>query len=93
VLGFRRRQVSATVAWQATALAAVAALVGVPAGVIACRVGWSRFAGSIGVVPTPSVPAWIALTAAASIVTANAIAYLPGRRAAALTPAEALRQE
>jgi hypothetical protein len=93
VLGFRRRQVSATVAWQATTLAVGAALVGVPAGVIAGRAGWSRFADTIGVVPTPTVPAWIPLAAVASVLLANAMAYVPGRRAGALAPAEALRQE
>ena len=63
VLGFRRRQVSGTVAWQASTLAVQAALIGVPLGLVVGRIGWRRFAGTIGVVPTPSVPSWIVLTA------------------------------
>src|SRR5207237_10929220 len=55
-LGFVRRQVSATVAWQATTLASVAALVGLPLGVISGRWVWNVFANPLGVVPACDVP-------------------------------------
>src|SRR5215218_6655493 len=55
-LGFVRQQVRGTLAWQATTLATVALLVGLPTGVAAGRWGWRMFAGQLGVLPDPVVP-------------------------------------
>ena len=55
-LGFTRRQLAATVAWQATAAVAVGAIAGVPLGIVLGRCLWDRFATQISVVPDPSVP-------------------------------------
>ena len=55
-IGFSRRQVSATVAWQGSTLAAVAILVGLPLGIVAGRWGWNLLADRLGVVPEP---AWV----------------------------------
>ncbi len=93
-LGFLRRQVSAAVAWQATALAAVALLVGLPLGVAGGRWAWALFAGSVGVGPTAVVPLGaIALTVPATLLLANAIAIGPGWSAARIKPAVTLRNE
>jgi ABC-type antimicrobial peptide transport system permease subunit len=93
-LGFLRRQVSAAVAWQATALAAVALLVGLPLGVAGGRWAWSLFAGSVGVGPNAGVPLGaIALMIPATLLLANAIAAIPGWSAARIRPAVTLRNE
>jgi ABC-type antimicrobial peptide transport system permease subunit len=93
-LGFVRRQVSAAVAWQATALAAVTLLVGLPLGLAGGRWAWALFAGSVGVGPGAAVPlSTIALVVPATLLLANAIAVGPGWAAARVRPAVALRTE
>ena len=93
-LGFLRRQVSAAVAWQATALAVVALLVGLPLGVAGGRWAWALFAGSVGVDPGADVPlSTIALMVPVTLLLANAIAAGPGWAAARVKPATALRNE
>jgi hypothetical protein len=52
-LGMRRSQLMRVVSWQASALAATAVLIGVPAGAVAGRWPWAPFAGSVG---TPRAP-------------------------------------
>jgi hypothetical protein len=93
-LGFVRRQVSATVAWQATTLASVALLIGLPLGVAVGRWGWTLFADTVGVLPVPVVdlpPLLIAIPV--TLLLANLIALIPGRVAAATRPAAVLRSE
>jgi ABC-type antimicrobial peptide transport system permease subunit len=93
-LGFLRRQVSAAVAWQGTALAAVALLVGLPLGVAGGRWAWALFAGSVGVGSAAAVPPGaIALMIPVTLLLANAIAAGPGWSAARIKPAVALRHE
>ena len=48
-MGFVRRQVTITVAWQATAMVAIALLVGMPIGVALGRWAWTLLAGQLGV--------------------------------------------
>ena len=93
-LGFTRRQVRAVVAWNATALAAAALLVGVPLGVVAGRWTWAAFADAAGVATsaTIDVPLML-LVIPATVVLANLIAAWPGRAAARLRPAGLLRTE
>jgi FtsX-like permease family len=89
-LGFTRRQLSATVAWQSTAAITVGAIVGVPLGIALGRALWDLFAGQISVVPQPTVPALtVVLIVAGALVTANLVALLPGW-VAGRTPAAAL---
>src|SRR5206468_13013976 len=59
-LGFRRRQILATVAWQSAILAAVALVFGIPSGVLLGRFGWALFADRLGIVSEPVI-AWIPL--------------------------------
>jgi ABC-type lipoprotein release transport system permease subunit len=93
-LGFSRRQVSSTVAWQATALAVVALLIGIPLGVFSGRWAWMLFADRLGVVPTPVVPiAAVLLAVPATIVVANLLAVVPGRIASRLKAGPVLRSE
>ena len=93
-LGFVRRQISATVAWQATTLASIALLIGLPLGVVIGRWGWTLFANQIGVLPVPVVdlpPLLIAIPV--TLLLANLIALIPGRLAAATRPAAVFRAE
>jgi ABC-type lipoprotein release transport system permease subunit len=93
-LGFKRGQVSSTVAWQATALAAMALLIGIPIGVIAGRLMWNVFADHLGVVPEAVVPAVaILLAIPATLFVANLLAVVPGRIASRQRPATVLRTE
>jgi ABC-type lipoprotein release transport system permease subunit len=93
-LGFTRGQVSASVAWQATALAAVALIIGIPLGLIAGRWSWSTFQRSFGAVASPIVaPLAFTVLALAVIVLANLIAAIPARLAARTRPAALLNAE
>jgi len=93
-LGFTRRQLSATVAWQATSTMVVGLLVGVPLGVVLGRVLWVQFAGQLDVLAEPSAPLTaIAVVAAVALVAANILAALPARYARAVPPSLVLRAE
>lgn len=93
-LGFERGQVSRAVAWQATTIAAIAILVGIPLGIAAGRWIWTTFANQLGVVPETVVPAFpTLLVIPAALIAANLIAALPARLAARTRPALALRAE
>ena len=93
-LGFVRRQVSATVAWQASTMAGLALLIGLPVGVVVGRWAWTLFANAIGVLPVSVVdlqPLFIAIPV--TLLLANLIALIPGRLAASTPPAAVLRSE
>lgn len=93
-LGFVRAQVRAAVVAQATSLALVTVIVGVPLGVILGRTAWLTFAERQGVVPEATLAAWpILALIPATILLANLVAALPGRAAARLAPATVLRTE
>jgi hypothetical protein len=93
-LGFTRRQVAATVRWQASIAVALGILVGVPLGTIVGRLLWERFASAIYVVARPTVPVvTIGLIALGALVLANLVAAVPGRRASRTRTAELLRAE
>jgi hypothetical protein len=93
-LGLVRSQVLRVVAWEASALAGAALLVGLPLGVLAGRWAWALFAGSAGVSGTADVPvALVLLAIPVTLVLANLIAAGPGWDAARLRPASVLRTE
>jgi ABC-type antimicrobial peptide transport system permease subunit len=93
-LGFDRRQVRATVAWQATTVAVLALGIGLPVGIIGGRWAWRTLASYLGALAEPRVPMVTVLALVPIILLlANAVAFLPGRRAARLQPAIALRAE
>jgi hypothetical protein len=77
-LGFVNVQVGATVLWQATTVALVGIVIGVPLGIVVGRVVWNAFATNLGAVPVAAVPALaIAVLAIAVFVVANALAVIP----------------
>jgi hypothetical protein len=93
-LGFIRRQVRQAVAWQATTIAAIALLIGLPAGVAGGRWAWRYLATQLGVLPEPAIPLTaILITILAALALANLIAAAPGQAAARTQPAAILRSE
>jgi len=93
-LGFVRRQVSATIAWQASILAAVALVVGVPCGVAIGRWTWRLVADGVGTPAPPIVPVVaLVLIPPVTFLIANALAGGPGWAAGKVRPAEVLRAE
>jgi ABC-type lipoprotein release transport system permease subunit len=93
-LGFERGDVQATVAWQASTVAAIGLLVGLPLGVGIGRFVWNLFAQELGVLSEPVAPVWPGLLVIpATLLLANLVALLPGRIAAGTPPATVLRAE
>jgi hypothetical protein len=93
-LGFLRRQVSATVAWQATTIAVIAGAIGLPLGVVAGRIAWMGFAAGVGVSPAVALPlTLLAVAIPAGIVLANLVGWVPGRIASRTPAAIVLRSE
>ena len=93
-IGFSRRQVRATVVWQATTLAVVGVVIGIPTGLVIGRAVWNLVANGLGVSPVTTVPTLdLILTAIAALVLVNLIAFFPARAAARTRPAVALRSE
>jgi hypothetical protein len=93
-LGFTRRMLAATVAWQATIDGLIGAVVGIPIGIVLGRELWTLFARDINAVPQPTVPALsLVLVGVGSIVMAVIAATWPGRSAATTPPALVLRSE
>ena len=82
-LGFVNRQVGATVLWQATTIALVGIVVGIPLGIVVGRVVWNAFATNLGAVPVAAVPGGtIAVLAVGVLVVANALAVIPAMTSA-----------
>jgi putative ABC transport system permease protein len=77
-LGFVNVQVGATVLWQATTVALVGLVIGVPLGIVVGRVVWNAFATNLGAVPVATVPGLtVAALVVAVLVVANALAVIP----------------
>ncbi|HJT38014.1 MAG TPA: FtsX-like permease family protein, partial [Actinomycetota bacterium] len=76
-VGFVRRQIRATVAWQTSTLALAALVVGLPLGVVAGRAAWALFANGVGVPATAVVPLLAVLFAIpATLLVANGVGAL-----------------
>ena len=93
-LGLVRSQLLRVVCWQASTLAAIALLAGLPLGLLAGRWAWAVFAGSAGVASQADVPAaFVLLAIPATLLLANLIAAGPGWTAARVPAATVLRSE
>jgi hypothetical protein len=93
-LGFTRRQLAVTVAWQASVAAVVGIIAGIPVGIALGRWLWDLFARDIYAVPHPTVPvAGVVLVVLVTLVLANLVAAIPGRMAAGTPTALVLRAE
>ena len=92
-VGFVARQVRATVAWQATAIAGSSLIIGVPLGITAGRWAWLLFARQVAIEPVPVISPLVLLVFPAVLILANAIAAFPAQVAAHTQPAMMLRAE
>jgi FtsX-like permease family len=93
-LGFDRRQVRATVAWQATTFAAIGLVAGIPFGVLVGSYAWRLVADNLGVTSAAAIPLFaILVTVPVAVVCVNAIAFFPARTAARIRPSVALATE
>jgi ABC-type lipoprotein release transport system permease subunit len=93
-LGLSRSQLLRVLTWEASALAAVALLIGLPLGAVAGRWSWVLFAWSVGVAGHASFPVPLLLLAIpAVLLLANLIAAAPGWTAAQIRPGRILRSE
>lgn len=93
-IGFRPMQNAATIVWQATTVAIIGLLVGVPLGIVAGRVSWRWVADSTPLLyVAPIAGLAIALSVPGTLAVANALAALPARRAARLRAVDVLRTE
>jgi len=82
-LGLVNNQVGAAVCWQASTVAMVGIVVGVPLGVALGQVVWKAFAINLGAVPVSTVPAWLIVVLAAGVlVVSNLLAVAPALVAA-----------
>jgi hypothetical protein len=94
VLGFVRGQVASVVRWQATTLALVGIVIGIPAGVVIGQATWKAFASNLGAVPVSVVPIWlIAVLIAGVLLVANLIAVGPALAAARSKVGDLLRSQ
>ncbi|HEY7105792.1 MAG TPA: ABC transporter permease [Acidimicrobiia bacterium] len=93
-LGFVRRQIWFTLAWETTTLVSLALVIGLPLGALVGRFAWSVFAEELGAVPEPQV-AWIPIVVAIplALLVANVIAAIPAWLATRGKPVESLRAE
>jgi MacB-like periplasmic core domain/FtsX-like permease family len=93
-LGFVRRQISSTLACQATTLTVIALLLGLPLGVATGRWAWLLVASGLESPAGPVTPTLAMLLAAmAAVLVANLVAVPPARSAARTRPAVVLRSE
>ena len=93
-LGFVNGQIVASVAWQATTLAVIGVVVGLPLGVVIGREVWRAFANNLGVVPVSVVELWLlAAIVVGILVAANLLAVAPALLARRSKPQELLRAQ
>ena len=77
-LGFLGRQLRAVLAWQATTVAFIGLVVGVPLGLVIGRLVWSTVADELGVASTPTWPVLgVVLLVPAVLLAVNIVAALP----------------
>jgi putative ABC transport system permease protein len=93
-LGFVRRQTVAVVFWQASAVAVIGIVIGLPLGAAVGQAIWRVFAFDLGMVAVPVVPGWELVALAAGVLVAgNALAVVPAVAAARSRTGLMLRTE
>jgi hypothetical protein len=91
-LGFTRRQLMATIAWQASVAGVTGVVVGVPLGIVLGSWLWTLFARNIYAVPRPTISVVsIFIVALSALLLANIVAAVPGRIASRTSTAQVLR--
>ncbi len=93
-LGMTRRQTRLVIATQASLLAAIGLVVGVPLGVALGRGIWRVVAGFTPLAYQPPLAVWaLLLISPVALLAANALAAWPGQHAARLRTGQVLRTE
>lgn len=93
-IGLMPQQVLASVSWQATTIALVGLVVGLPLGIISGRAIWHAFAVNLGVVPATVIDAGtLTVISVGVLVAANLLAIGPALVAARAKPNSLLRSE
>jgi len=93
-LGFTRRQLASTIAWQSSVSVGIGIVLGIPLGIALGTYLWDLFANEINAVPAPSIPVLeVVVTAVAGFVLAIGVSVIPGVLAARAPTATLLRTE
>jgi predicted lysophospholipase L1 biosynthesis ABC-type transport system permease subunit len=93
-LGFVRRQISAVVAWQATTVAIIAIVIGLPLGAIVGRSAWKLVTDRLGLPAEAVVPLrLLTMLSLIAVIVANLVAIAPSVMARRTAPATTLRAE
>ena len=93
-LGFRRSQVRDALLSQATTLAILGLVVGIPLGLAVGRLVWEATADSVGIAHHPTLPILgAALTALGALAACALLGLIGGHRATRSNPATVLRSE
>jgi ABC-type antimicrobial peptide transport system permease subunit len=93
-LGFARRQVRATIAWEATTMTVVGLLIGIPLGILVGRVVWNAVAHGLGIAATPDLGALtLLLVVVGALVCVNLLALGASAFATRIKPGPALAVE
>ena len=93
-VGFTRAQSRGAIAWQATLLAVLGLLVGVPLGVVVGRVVWRSVAEDFPVAYVPPIEVLALLVVVpVALLVAQALAAGPAHAATRIQPAQTLRTE
>jgi predicted lysophospholipase L1 biosynthesis ABC-type transport system permease subunit len=93
-LGVTRRGTRATLVWQATTLSVIGLVISITLGLILRRALWRIVADLVPLVFRPPFAVLATVLALpATLLIANLIALVPGRRVAHLRPAQLLREE
>ena len=93
-IGFTRRQLSETAAWQAAPLAVIVTVIGIPLGIVLGRWSFSWFARSLAVVDRTTIPTWVVGALVVGALAASAIGALGAIGVARKTQAtRVLREE
>jgi ABC-type lipoprotein release transport system permease subunit len=92
-IGFTRGQVSGAIGWQATALAGLATVLGLPLGIAVGRWVWTFVAQGLGVVPRPTFGLALFLLVPCAALVAAAAGAMLGALAGRTPAAVALRTE
>jgi putative ABC transport system permease protein len=93
-LGYSRRQIIGTVVGQASVVAALALVIGLPVGLVAGRLWWDAFSAEVGVLDVSEVQVGaIFLVALGVAVIVNAVALIPATMAARIDASHELGGE
>lgn len=93
-LGFTNGQVGAAVSWQATTIALVGVVIGIPLGIAVGQVVWRAFATNLGTVPVATVPVGLIVALGAGVlVVTNLLAIAPALAARSRNAGQFLRTQ